>query len=110
MIHLKFLDPRHIINFVSRMCSRPIRLERKALHDAYRSIFLENKSGQAVLEHLAQIHYVGRMTLTKSPERTAFNEGRRYVIESIIHTINNDLETLEALNKAAQEENYTEES
>jgi hypothetical protein len=110
MISLKFLNPRHIISFIAKMRSHPIDLERAALHDAYRSIFLHNKAGQAVLENLAKLHFVGRMTLVRDDRKSAFNEGRRYVVESIIHTINNDLKTLEAITKAAEAENNTEES
>ncbi len=109
MISLKYLNPKAIIEFVREMRSaRRPKLGRQDLHAAYKNVFLESVDGEAILEHLATMHFVGRPTIGKTDRSHAFNEGRKYVVESIIHVINNDLKTLDALHKAAIRESEEE--
>lgn len=91
-----------VIRFIKKMRSSSRKIERQVLYDHYIATFIESPSGEAVLEHLANIHFVGRPTIAKSDRLSAFNDGRKYVVESIIHVINSDLEKLEELNRKAQ--------
>lgn len=109
MISFKYLNPKHILDFIADLYKRPVEVSREDLHNAYISVFKESVNGRIVLEHLAKIHFVGRSTLSREVRKSDHNEGRRYVVESIIHTINNDIKTLEKMNQAIQKESESEE-
>lgn len=74
-------------------------VDRVRLKDDYHATF-EGASGQNVLRHLCRAHFLGSSTFVAgSPDMTAFNEGRRYVVASILKVLGRDtaqlIETIE---------------
>lgn len=67
------------------------RAEQAALlMEAYRSVF-STPQGELVLSHLAKIGHVADTTFVQgAPDISAFNEGRRHLVLSIIRNANRD--------------------
>lgn len=99
MIKLKYLNPANVINYILRIRRKPVRVTREQLYESYKSVFLRSPEGRIVLEHLSRLHFVGKQTFHRDERQSAFNEGQRFVVESIIHVISNDLEALKKLSE-----------
>lgn len=66
-------------------------LSNKArLHDSYQSVF-DTPSGEVVLHHLMKLFHVTTPTFTHGDSHaSAFKEGQRHVVLSILRYVNKD--------------------
>lgn len=68
--------------------------DRLALHDAYRSVF-DGPKGRIVLRHLCkQANVLTSSFVAGDPHQTAFNEGERRIVLSILRFINRNPDEL----------------
>tara|TARA_R100000458_G_C8253097_1_gene229656 strand:- start:947 stop:1204 length:258 start_codon:yes stop_codon:yes gene_type:complete len=60
------------------------------IHDSYRAVF-NTKDGERVLEHLVKVGFVDTTTHTQGdPYDTAYKEGKRSIVISILRFIERD--------------------
>ncbi len=86
-------------------------IEKKArIHGAYKRLFnLENKDARAVIAHLVKTANVLTPTFTPGKsDVTAFKEGQRHIVCSLLSFINKDTDKLlEQLRELTQEHDET---
>lgn len=85
-----------------------LRDNRVRLHNAYRAVF-DTEDGRLVLRHLCRIGNVTNSSFTVgSSKSTEFEEGKRYVVLSILRFINKDIDQLvQQIEEAMQKEHET---
>ena len=59
------------------------------IHDSYLAVF-DNPDGRRVISHLCKKFHVTNPRFTIDPYETAFKEGQRHVVMSILKFINKD--------------------
>ena len=80
----------------------------KNLHENYKAVF-DTPQGQVVIKHLMKIGHVFEPSFTSGdPNITAFKEGQRHIVLSILRFLAKDQKELERIIQDAVE-NYHEE-
>lgn len=73
--------------------SKDRRLVITRIHDSYKAVF-DSPDGQRVMKHLCKHFNVTNPKFSTDPYLTAFKEGQRHVVMSILKYVNKDQSVL----------------